>query len=289
MGKNREHSPALTRLLRREEPGTKAGPVRPRRRVTRFQAVSTAVPPAEPLEWPMRWFYFLIGLVLVPLVIMSSVVFFSSLSAVTSASALVKSPPLIYFGWGVLIWTAAFMAGLQPRFLYVLGHELTHAAFAKVCGGYVVEFQAGANGGYVMTDKNNPLVALSPYFVPFWTLVWISLCAIGWLVIGHRSSVIALSWPWLIDIPWSGLIFFGVGYTWGFHFTFTLWMISRDQPDLKQQGVFFSLLLIYLVNLLLIAALVVGVSPELQWSDLADTWSSYSLQIWQNVKQVIKN
>jgi hypothetical protein len=275
-------------MLRHRTPGAALAAERPRRRVNRFQAVSEAVPGPEPMVWPLRWFYFLIGLVLVPLAIMSTVVFFSSLGAVTSPQALVKSQPLIYFGWGVLIWTAAFIAGLQPRYLYVLGHELTHAVFAKVCGGYVVEFQAGSDGGYVMTDKNNPLIALSPYFVPFWTIVWIGLCAIGWLVLGHRSPDISLSWPWMIDIPWAGLIFFGIGYTWGLHFTFTLWMITRDQPDLKQQGVFFSLLLIYQVNLLLIAALFVGVSPELHWSDLADTWSSYSLQLWQQVEKIIR-
>ena len=36
----------------------------------------------------------------------------------------------------------------------------------------------------------------------------------------------------------------------------TLWMIPRDQPDLKENGTFLSLVVIYLANVLLLVALL---------------------------------
>ena len=36
----------------------------------------------------------------------------------------------------------------------------------------------------------------------------------------------------------------------------TLWMIPRDQPDLKENGTFLSLVIIYLANLLLLVLLL---------------------------------
>ena len=40
-------------------------------------------------------------------------------------------------------------------------------------------------------------------------------------------------------------------------------MIARDQPDLKINGTFFSLMVIVLVNLLVISALLILASPQL--------------------------
>ena len=36
----------------------------------------------------------------------------------------------------------------------------------------------------------------------------------------------------------------------------TLWMIPRDQPDLRENGTFLSLVIIYLANLLLLVVLL---------------------------------
>ena len=51
----------------------------------------------------------------------------------------------------------------------------------------------------------------------------------------------------------------GIGITWGFHLTFTVSMIGVGQQDLKGEGVFFSLVVIILLNLLLIDAGLTGV------------------------------
>ena len=44
-----------------------------------------------------------------------------------------------------------------------------------------------------------------------------------------------------------------VGLTWGFHVTFTLYMLTKEQPDVLQNGRLFSYVVIYLANLLFLA------------------------------------
>jgi hypothetical protein len=47
-----------------------------------------------------------------------------------------------------------------------------------------------------------------------------------------------------------------MGITWTFHMLWTLWMIPRDQPDLRENGTFLSLVIITLANVLILAALL---------------------------------
>jgi hypothetical protein len=61
----------------------------------------------------------------------------------------------------------------------------------------------------------------------------------------------------------------GIGATWAFHLVFTIAMIVRGQPDLEYGGVFFSIVLIYLLNLALICVLLVALSPVADWSGFA--------------------
>ncbi len=62
----------------------------------------------------------------------------------------------LYLGW-------FFTRLLQPVFLYfyVLGHELTHVIFVYLCLGRVSGFRVGLDGGHIVTNKSNILIALS--------------------------------------------------------------------------------------------------------------------------------
>jgi hypothetical protein len=53
-------------------------------------------------------------------------------------------------------------------------------------------------------------------------------------------------------------------------------MIVRGQPDLEYGGVFFSIVLIYLLNLALICILLVALSPVTDWIGFARVviWSA---------------
>ena len=69
--------------------------------------------------------------------------------------------------------------------LYVLGHEFTHALAAMLAGGKVSAFHVSSKGGHVLTDRVNWWIALSPYFVPIYALIWMAL----WITVEFLSSV----------------------------------------------------------------------------------------------------
>jgi hypothetical protein len=56
------------------------------------------------------------------------------------------------------------------------------------------------------------------------------------------------------------LLFLLLGLTLAFHLVFTCILITKGQPDLHYGGTFFSLMVIYLINLLIITALVLATS-----------------------------
>ncbi|MGB1873649.1 MAG: hypothetical protein ACPIB0_00585 [Akkermansiaceae bacterium] len=173
-------------------------------------------------------------------------------AAITNASV-----NFLYFGIGFLLMVGWFFTGLLERlflYFYVLGHELTHALFVYACGGKVGGIHVTADGGYVMTNKSNALIALSPYFLPFWSAVILAL-----------SSVIGVFY----NHPYEDhAIYFLVGFSWAFHLLWTLWMIPRDQPDLKENGIVFSLAIIYLANAIVISLLLCLASEDIGFKNL---------------------
>ena len=52
---------------------------------------------------------------------------------------------------------------------------------------------------------------------------------------------------------WLGLI----GFTWGFHVVFTVYMLSQPQPDVEEHGKFFSYSIIYLANLFFVSLWII--------------------------------
>jgi len=147
---------------------------------------------------------------------------------------LLHSREFLFFAVGSILMLGWFFTQLlwdHFLFFYVLGHELTHAFFICICGGKISGFKVTHEGGYVLTNKTNILIALSPYFIPFWSCVALSL-----------SYLVRLA----INVPiLDEILYFVIGFTWTFHLAWTLWMIPRDQPDLKENGSFFSLTIIY--------------------------------------------
>src|SRR4029077_18184638 len=62
------------------------------------------------------------------------------------------------------------------------------------------------------------------------------------------------------------LLYAVIGATWAFHFTFTCWMIPKNQTDLSDQGTFFSLVVIYVMNLLLLSTMLILASPQITFA-----------------------
>lgn len=122
--------------------------------------------------------------------------------------------------------------------LYVVGHEFTHVLWAWLCGGRVRSIKARAKGGHVILTKTNPLIALSPYFFPLYSVLWSLACGVART--GHYFNDLT---PWF---------HFGLGITYAFHLTLTLHILRIRQPDIEGEGRFFSAVLIWLGNALIL-------------------------------------
>lgn len=157
---------------------------------------------------------------------------------------------------GFLAWVILFFLLPRPFRTYVLGHELTHALWAVLMGGRVGRMKIGPNGGHVELTRTNFIITLAPYFFPFYTVLVI--------VAYHIAGI------WLDVKAWQVWWPAAVGFTWSFHITFTIHMLSQQQPDVHEHGRIFSLTVIYIMNVLVIALLMVmlGESRLLRFGDL---------------------
>ncbi len=144
--------------------------------------------------------------------------------------------------WFSLVGAAGFVSLVIAKlaepllvYVYVLGHESTHALAALLSFGKVNAFHFDCDGGYVETDTDNLFIALSPYFVPFWMLVWMLLLWAGNAL-----------WPFPEYEAW---FYGGFGFWWAFHLYWTFWVIPREQPDMLENGLLFSMLVILMTNM----------------------------------------
>lgn len=190
-----------------------------------------------------RW---LIGLLLMPIAWITTLAFFTRLSHATVHQDFWKTSEFWYFMIGCILLSTWLLSGFFRNFflyLYVLGHELTHAMCVVLSGGRVTDFHVSTSGGYITTNKTNLVITLSPYFVPFYSL-WVVLLQ---LILRFFDFVSEL---------WDPVFYLLIGVTWMFHMIWTLWMLPKDQPDLQENGQFLSLIVIYLGNLFVLTALI---------------------------------
>jgi hypothetical protein len=219
------------------------------------RSLYTTLTGVEPGHVPKKWVKFLAGaFLLVPCWVLT-LAFFTTLVRTAGSGEWLGSTEFLWFAGGAVLGVGAFFS-IQPLvWLYVIGHEITHAALVWLHGGKVHDFHVARSGGHIVTDKTNTLIVLGPYFVPFYTVLWIG---------SYATARLALGLP-----GWPDLFQGGIGATWAFHLAFTVAMIVRGQPDLEYGGVFFSVVLIYLLNLALICAMLVMLSPTMGWSGFA--------------------
>ena len=160
-----------------------------------------------------------------------------------------------------MLWTIAFFGLPRPVLIYVFGHELTHAVWVWLMGGRVSDFSVGRDGGHIVTDRHNFWIALAPYFYPIYSILLV-------ILYGFASMFWDLS-------PYHRVFFALLGITWTFHISFTLWMIPKGQSDLSYHGTFFSLVVIYSVNLIVLTVLLIVASPHV-------TCLGFARELFQN-------
>jgi hypothetical protein len=176
---------------------------------------------------------FLIGLLMLPLCWAASRTFYFLLIASSSASVPWALPA------GFLLSVAGFFILPQAFRTYVLGHELSHALAGLLMGAKIGKMKVSREGGHVELSKSNFIISLAPYFFPFYTGLVIAV----WVGLGFFWDISAFEPLWLLL----------VGLTWGFHLTFTLCMLTREQPDVLENGRLFSYVVIYFANLMVVS------------------------------------
>src|SRR2546422_7152485 len=87
---------------------------------------------------------------------------------------------------GAACWWAIYLLLPKPMWVYVFGHELTHAIWTWLFGGRVKKFKASSQGGHVLVTRNNFLIALAPYFFPIYAVAVAAGFAVGDWVLNWR-------------------------------------------------------------------------------------------------------
>ena len=230
----------------------KRKPDRGRKIVRNVARAARFVPASDPLVVPTRWVKFVFAIFLLPACAILSQTFFTVFARATVTQRLWAGEEFWFFSLGAVLWLIAFVGLPRPIVIYVFGHELTHALWVLLLGGRVSRFRVGRDGGHVVTDRNNFWIALAPYFFPLYSILAIA-----------TYGVLSL---FLDTQPYGRLLYAVIGATWAFHFTFTCWMIPKNQTDLSDQGTFFSLVVIYLMNLILLSVMLVLASPQITFA-----------------------
>jgi hypothetical protein len=176
-----------------------------------------------------KWCKTLIAVLLLPLCIGAGVALWRVVSRSGGADTIWV--PMVA---GMACWVVVYLLLPKPMWMYVFGHELTHAVWTWAFGGRVRRFRATSNGGHVVVTKTNFLIALAPYFFPFYAALLVAVFAVGHLL-----------WGWSRVVVWFHLL---LGAAYAFHVTLTWHILKTRQSDITQQGYLFSAVVIFLGN-----------------------------------------
>ncbi|MDR2427047.1 MAG: hypothetical protein LBD46_07735 [Endomicrobium sp.] len=152
------------------------------------------------------------------------------------------------FWMGILCYAIFQSVFYKPMRTYIFGHELTHAFAGILSGAKIKKFKVGDVSGHVVLTKDNIWITLAPYFFPIYTFAVI---------------VIYLFLGWITDIlPLYPYFLFLAGISTAFHIALTIYIIGIGQPDLKVYGIFFSYILIIVINVIIFSILMALVFPD---------------------------
>lgn len=224
----------------------------------------------QPLTIPTWWLNTVFGLFLAPIAILLTQSLFTCFHQAVPHHFW-TTEEFRFFVIGAAAWVAIFFASAwafgepRPLRVYVFGHELTHAIWVWLMGGRVMHFKVRRDGGHIITDTNNFLIALAPYFYPLYSLAVIALYGVVSIFYNVET--------------FTPLLFGLLGLTWCFHMSFSIWMIPKGQSDLTYHGTFFSLVVIYVMNILLLLALLILAAPEV-------TLTAFARELLRNTEEM---
>jgi len=228
------------------------------RKRTRSNLRAAGTSARGPLTIPLVWLSSVIAFFLLAPAWISTLTFFTCFRHAAVHHRFWASEECWFFGLGAILWVIAFFGLPRPLVIYVFGHELTHALWVWIMGGRVSDFRVSRTGGHIVSDTHNFWIALAPYFFPLYSIAVIGAYGAGALFTNME--------------PYHRWLYALIGVTWAFHVSFTLWMIPKGQTDLTYYGTFFSLVIIYLMNLAVLTVLLVIASPHVTWRGFGIEW-----------------
>jgi hypothetical protein len=198
-----------------------------------------------------KWVKFIIAVFLLPFCAGAAMALWRVLCA--SGGADTVWVPLLA---GAACWVVIFLLLPKPMWIYVFGHELTHALWTWLFGGQVKKMKVTSSGGHVVISKTNFVIALAPYFFPLYAALVVAVFAMGhWI------------WDWHNYLVWFHL---AIGAAYAFHVTLTWSVLKTRQSDITSQGYLFSAVIIFLGNA---GVLLFGVPLLTARIKLFDVWA----------------
>jgi len=211
-----------------------------------------------------KWVKFLLSLLLLPVCAGAA----SALWRVLGASGAADTT-WVALAAGGGCWLAIYLLLPKPMWVYVFGHELTHAVWTWLMGGQVKKFKASANGGHVIVTRNNFLIALAPYFFPIYSVALAIL-----FLAGSRF------WNWQPLVPWFHLM---LGASYAFHLTLTWHILKSSQSDITEQGYLFSAVIIFLGNALVLLVAIPLLASQVNVPDALRWWYESTAQVLRQI------
>jgi len=169
---------------------------------------------------------------------------------------------IVFFFVGFTSYLIFFLACRKPLRTYLVGHELTHALWVFLFRGKVREIRFSGQRGQIKATKTNTLIALAPYFFPLYTIL--------------LMAAYFLASRWINFGSYYRLVVAAIGFTWSFHLLLNIFIIRRGQEDLRISGSFFSLVLIFLFNVIVLGLIMAFVSKGI-------TFKSYLSMLTRDV------
>lgn len=185
----------------------------------------------------MRIFKFIAAILSAPFIFSASYAFYHEIGKIYALDQNQQ-----YFMAGAVSYLIIHTILFKPNFIYIFGHEMTHALATFISFGKVKSFKVGKKGGEVKGTKSNVFISLAPYFFPTYTLIIMLI----WFIAGKFWNVS----DWIYGFS------FAVGLTLAFHFVMTVEFLKTKQPDLIKSGYLFSIVLIYFINIIVAAAIL---------------------------------
>jgi len=179
-----------------------------------------------------KWIKFIIAVLLLPVCAGAAMALWRVLRAGGADTTWI---PLL---GGAACWIVIFLLLPKPMWIYVFGHELTHALWTWLFGGEVKKMKVSAKGGHVIISKTNFVIALAPYFFPLYVALVVGVFALGNFI-----------WDWRGYLVWFHLC---VGAAYAFHLTLTWHVLQTRQTDITSQGYLFSTVVIFLGNVMVL-------------------------------------